>query len=268
MLESELAAIADIAPSLHTLSGARVARISRNLVIKKSMLTLPSEAEAMKLVSQRTSIHLPRVYRSFTVYGTGGIYDSTGYIVMDYIDGVCLSKCWEKLLPNEREDVIRQVVDMIRELQSLQIPLVGPIGGGPSHGRWFSIYGSGPFTGVSDFEEYCNGRLEIAKRTRKTPTSTPPFKFSSFVMTHQDIATRNLILDPDGRLYLIDWGCAGAYPPIFEAATIARELDDDEFSHSVLQRLEYNQQAFQQLMSIRAVLHFFDDTDVSSYNTV
>ena len=137
MSESELAAIANTAPSLHTLGDARVARISRNLVIKKSMLILPSEAEGMKLVSQRTSIHLPRVYRSFTVYGTGGIYDSTGYIVMDYIDGICLSKCWEKLLPNEREDVIRQVVDMIRELQSLHIPLVGPIGGGPSHGRWF-----------------------------------------------------------------------------------------------------------------------------------
>lgn len=240
MSESDLAALADTAPSLHTLSGARVARISRKLVIKKSMLTLPSEAEAMRLVSQRTSIHLPRVYRSFTVYGTGGIYDSTGYIVMDYIDGICLSKCWEKLLPSEREDVIHQVVDMIRELQSLHLPLVGPIGGGPSRGKWFSIYGSGPFPGVSDLQEYCNGRLEMAKTTGNTPTSTPPSKLSNVVMIHQDIASRNLLLDHSRRLYLIDWGCAGACPPIFEAATLARESDDDEFAHSVLQRLEYD----------------------------
>ena len=85
-------------------------------------------------------------------------------------------------------------------------------------------------------------------------------------MIHQDIAPRNLVLHPSGRLYLIDWGCAGAYPPIFEAAALARESDDDGFSHSVLQRLEYNQQALQQLMGIRAVLHFFNDTDVSFCN--
>ncbi|EXJ82324.1 hypothetical protein A1O3_06137 [Capronia epimyces CBS 606.96] len=151
--ESELAAIADTAPSLHTLCGARVARISRNLVIKKSPLTLPSEAEAMKLVAQKTSIYLPRVYRSFLVYGTGGIYDSTGYIVMSYVDGVCLSQCWEKLLPDERENIIGQVAEIIWQLQYLHIPLPGPIGGGPSNRRWFSAYGSGPFTSVSDFED-------------------------------------------------------------------------------------------------------------------
>lgn len=112
--QSELVAIADTAPSLHTLCGARVARISRNLVIKKSTLTLSSEAEAMKLVAQKTSILLPRVYRSFTIYGTGGIYDSTGYIVMSYIDGVCLSQCREKLLPDERENIIGQVAELPR----------------------------------------------------------------------------------------------------------------------------------------------------------
>jgi serine/threonine protein kinase len=249
--------MADTAPSLHTLCGARVARISRNLVVKKSTLTLSSEAEAMKLVAQKTSIYLPWVYRSFTIYGTGGIYDSTGYIVMSYIDGVCLSQCWKKLLPDERENIIGQVAEIIRQLQSLHILLPGPIGGGPSHGRWFSMYGSGPFTGVSDFEDYCNGRLEIAKRTGNTPTTTPPFKFPTFVMTHLDITPRNLILDPSGRLYLIDWGFAGAYPPIFEAATIACESDCDEFSNLLFHKLIYDQQALQQLMSIRAVFIFF-----------
>lgn len=109
-------------------------------MIRKSTSTLPSDAEAMKLVARKTSIYLPKVYRSFTIYGTGGIYDSTGYIVMSYIDGVCLSKCWESLLPDEREQIVDQVIDMIRQLQSLYIPLLGPIDGGPSHGKWSSIW--------------------------------------------------------------------------------------------------------------------------------
>lgn len=142
-------------------------------MIRKSTSTLPSDAEAMKLVAQKTSIYLPKVYRSFTIYGTGGIYDSTGYIVMSYIDGVCLSKCWESLLPDEREQIVYQVIDMIRQLQSLYIPLPGPIDGGPSHGKWSSIYGAGPFTSISDFEDYCDGRLEITRRTGNALTGAP-----------------------------------------------------------------------------------------------
>lgn len=264
MPESELAAIADTAPALHALCGARVARISQKLVIKKSQLILPSEAEAMRLVAQKTSIALPRVYRSFNIDGTGGIFDSTGYIVMSYVEGICLASCWQQLLPHERENVINQVLDAIRQLQSIHLSSPGPIGGGPSYGKWFSIYGSGPFTGPSDFENHFNGRLETAKRTRNAPISTPAFEFSSFVMAHLDISPRNLILDPHGRLHLIDWGFAGAYPPFFEAATLACESECAEFSSLALQRLVYDQQAVHQLMSIRSVLHFIDHTDVSS----
>lgn len=265
MPESELAALADTAPALHSLCGTRVARISRDLVIKKAPLTLPSEAEAMRMVAQKTSIRLPQVYRSFTIYGNGGIFDSTGYIVMSYVDGVCLSECWEKLPSDKRESVIGQVVDIVQQLQSLYISVPGPIGGGPSQGKWFSIYGSGPFTDLQDFEDYFNKRLEMAMQTGNASPSTNSFKFSAFVMTHSDITPRNLILDSDGRIHLIDWGYAGAYPPIFEAATIARGSDFEDFDKLVLQQLKYDQQALQQLMSIHGVLHFTDPTDVSFY---
>ncbi|KAF2462159.1 kinase-like domain-containing protein [Lineolata rhizophorae] len=266
----ELVAAAATAPALHALSSTRVARVSQDLVIKSSHSVLPSEAEAMKMVSQKTSIHLPRVYRSFTIQGTDGIYDSTGYIVMDYVDGCSLTDCWSGLTVREREDIVKQVVDIIRQLQSLRLPKPGPIGGGPSKGTWFSCYGAGPFANRSEFEEYFNQRLEIAKKTGSGGTQghTPPFRFSTFVMTHLDITPRNLILDPKGRLWLIDWGYAGAYPPIFEPATLACQSECPDFNDLVLQRLAYDDQSFQQLIGIRGVLHFRGAIDVCHFHAL
>jgi len=111
--QQELIAAAATAPSLHTLGSTKIARVSRNLVIKKCPQLLPAEAEAMRLVTQKTSIRIPKIYRYFNIYGTGGIYNSTGYIVMDYVKGTLLSNCWRDLVLNQRENIVHQVADMI-----------------------------------------------------------------------------------------------------------------------------------------------------------
>lgn len=222
----------------------------------------------MKLVAQKTSIRLPKVYRSFNVYGTGGIYDSTGYIVMDYIEGASLAKSWKDLSSTECEKAIEQVTDMISQLQSLHIPTPGPLADAPSRGGWFSDYGSGPFRGVSDFQDYFNTRLAIAKRTGNAPIDTPNFNFSTFVMTHLDISPRNLIRDPQGQLWLIDWGYAGGYPTIMEAATLACQLEYPDFNRLVLERIPYDDQELQQFMRVRAAKRFMDPSDVSYYSDI
>lgn len=40
-------------------------------------------------------------------------------------------------------------------------------------------------------------------------------------MCHLDFNERNVLLDDEGKAWLIDWGMAGAYPPWFEKAKIA-----------------------------------------------
>ena len=49
------------------------------------------------------------------------------------------------------------------------------------------------------------------------------------VLTHQDIAPRNLILDPFGQLWLIDWAYVGVYPKGFEQSSISKQARNDEF---------------------------------------
>ena len=38
----------------------------------------------------------------------------------------------------------------------------------------------------------------------------PPFYFTEYVLTHQDISPRSLILGEDGLVWLVDW-VAGSY---------------------------------------------------------
>ncbi|OBT49687.1 hypothetical protein VE04_10270, partial [Pseudogymnoascus sp. 24MN13] len=52
------------------------------------------------------------------------------------------------------------------------------------------------------------------------------FLDDELVLTHQDIAPRNIILDAEGKAWLIDWAYAGAYPRGFERAAMVRQCED------------------------------------------
>ena len=41
-----------------------------------------------------------------------------------------------------------------------------------------------------------------------------------YVLTHHDLAPRNLLLSPSGELWLLDWDLAGFYPIYFEYASM------------------------------------------------
>ncbi|KAI9820415.1 MAG: hypothetical protein M1832_003748 [Thelocarpon impressellum] len=63
--------------------------------------------------------------------------------------------------------------------------------------------------------------MEAAKHgTVQEPTGYVPETPSKFVMTHHDLAPRNLLVDPAGQLWLLDWDLAGWYPRYFEYAAM------------------------------------------------
>lgn len=51
------------------------------------------------------------------------------------------------------------------------------------------------------------------------------------MMCHMDIHERNLILDDQGNVWLIDWAFAGMYPIYFETASILRHGRQTYFQH-------------------------------------
>ncbi|KAI9785386.1 MAG: hypothetical protein M1839_000405 [Geoglossum umbratile] len=203
---------------------------------------LPSEAETMRFATANTTIRIPKVHLSFNVPELS-YFGTIGYIVMDYIEGVCLESCWGNLDLRKRQDVVKQVSEIIQQLQSVQLDRLG-------QGRWFTDYSAGPFASRQEIENWFNHKLTICKETENARRDIPSFNFPTFVLTHQDISPRNLILDPSGQIWLIDWAFSGAYPPRFEAATLTDQAQFPDFSQQVLERIHMNPRGIEQLRSI------------------
>lgn len=219
---------------LHHLGATKVVRLSRHLVMKGGGSVLPCEAKTLNLVASKTGIRAPRVHRSFQVEDETQYFGTKGYIVMDFISGQPLDECWTDLPYDNQRQIAMQIADMIKEMQSVVISQPGPLGGGSFRGRFFTDYSAGPFKDSAEVQGWFNHKLDICKHVNQCPKDIPPFRFTTFVLTHQDISPRNLILDRNGEVWLIDWAHAGAYPPAFESAALLAQQFFTGFNEAVL----------------------------------
>ena len=221
--------------------GAGVVRLSKTLVLKAGLTVSEAEAENMTFAATRVGIRVPRVYRTFK----RNITDTKirGYIVMDYIPGQTVEECWGSLNDSDKQDVAAQVAALINQMQSKTFNFLppGPIGGTSGallQGCWFSTYGAGPFETLQSLEDWCNHKLDVCLRFKQAPVDTPRFTFRDVVLTHQDLAPRNIILDKEKKVWLIDWGHAGIFPKGFEhAAFVVQSASHEEFTSLVLSHL-------------------------------
>ncbi|KAG2001258.1 hypothetical protein GB937_010327 [Aspergillus fischeri] len=223
--DESLADLLKSAPILHDLGQTTVVRLSKNLVLKGGGNVLPCEAKVLQLVVSRSNIRAPRVHRSLQSMDDTQFFGTMGYIVMDYIDGEPLDGCWGDLSDEQKLDIAKQTAQMIIEI-------------------------AGPFKDVSEFEGWFNHKLDICKKYNHAPQDLPPFKFTQFVLTHQDISPRNLILGRNGLVWLVDWVDAGSYPPAFETAALWSQSQFADFNDMVLSLLPRYPLEEQQLDSI------------------
>lgn len=149
-------------------------------MLKCGPLVHPSEGRALKFVKAKTSILVPRVYRSFQVDDPFEFYGTRGYLVMDYIKGQDMGGCW-----------IHLTAAMIQQLQFQQLVLSQEVRVGVD----CSDYGAGTFNSGSEMEAWFNHRLTICKCYNHAPHDIPSFDFhfQKFVLVHQDISPRNMI---------------------------------------------------------------------------
>ncbi|KAJ5853903.1 hypothetical protein N7534_006446 [Penicillium rubens] len=248
--DKTLAILLESAPVLHEFGAIKVVRLSRDLVMKGGGTVLPCEAKTLNLVASRTGIRAPRVHRSFQVEDDTQYFGTKGYIVMDFIPGQPLDKCWADLTSDNQRQIAIQIAEMIKEMQSVVISQPGPPGGGPFRGRFFTDYSAGPFKDSAEFQGWFNHKLDICKHVKQCPKDIPPFQFTTFVLTHQDISPRNLILDQNGEVWLVDWAFAGAYPPAFESAALLAQQFFTGFNEAVLSLIPRFPEEERQLDSI------------------
>ncbi|KAF2757101.1 phosphotransferase family protein [Pseudovirgaria hyperparasitica] len=258
MPKEELMAYGQDAPVLHSLGGLKVVRLSKTLVMKFGPTVLASEGETMRYVTTKfPDVRLPRVYRYFDINQPSSYSDSgvEGYIVMDYIDGVSLDTCWDELNSGLQDSVVDQVAAMINQLQSIHNDHPGVIGGGASCGIVFSDYGAGPFPTREIFQKWIKWKLCLSKYFKQALPDTLPLQCPYFVLVHGDLSPRNLILDTRNQVWLIDWGCTGFYPPIFEAAAVKHQVKFKSFSRLLLPRIYNNPKELAQLEDCSYGIH-------------
>lgn len=262
MSTDELLTAYNTGPRIHDYFGKRIVRISKSLVMKGGPEVTEREAHNMRYALEKLSLPLPKVHCVFTVADKtktkvkipvvkskeqkGGTLGS--FIVMDYIHGKTVEQYWDTAdLPLCRS-VAKQVADIVNKMQSTPVgdtlPL-GPISDaersrGKWTGPWFTDYGAGPFASLEELEAWLNHKIDVCIRVQELPADWPRFelKEADLVLTHQDIAPRNLIVDVDSdgggggnpKVWLVDWQCAGVFPRGFEQAVLREQAGGiDEF---------------------------------------
>ncbi|KAI7759982.1 hypothetical protein LZL87_010404 [Fusarium oxysporum] len=212
---------------LHDYGDVIIPRISKHLVIKGGPGVAKSEAENMKFGSETLGLPIPKVHRAFTaeIPEDPDLPETPlvegHFIVMDYIKGSTIDKSWQSMDTATKETVAQQVADTTNKMQStaLNHMPVEPIGRAQDakfQGPWVTDYGAGLFATLGELADWCNHKIDVDIMVKQLTPETRRFKFEDIVLTHQDLALRNLVLDNDMKVWVIDWGCAGVYPKDFE----------------------------------------------------
>lgn len=206
---------------------APVYRITSDAVAKRVDNIDQTEAYTMQYVSERTTIPVPTIRRVLPSHSD----PESHWIIMDYVRGQTLFRCWSGLRWWKKLYIIWTLRRYIRELHRL--PLSDPDTPGPidghgrplrCHGLPFPYTGAGPFAsfrelaGWFDYQQYCH-RVRLHRGWGVLHWSCPPFPQATeppLVLCHGDLHHRNILLDEAGRVWLVDWGNAGVYPPWWE----------------------------------------------------
>ncbi|KAF8298249.1 hypothetical protein DL93DRAFT_2068050, partial [Clavulina sp. PMI_390] len=191
------------------------------------------EAETLVLINSRTSIPCPR-YRG--LIPTSYIMAKT-MLLMEYVpDNLSLKNAWPNLSLWQKLRVLWTIRDYVRQLHNLQDPrctVPGPLAR-PSSVTGGSLepypirhvfFPSGPdgdcsFEDKASFAEFVLGEApsmpDVVREVSSDRSRFPVDLSAKFVFCHGDLSMNNILLDKNGVIWLIDYGCSGFYPPWFE----------------------------------------------------
>jgi aminoglycoside phosphotransferase (APT) family kinase protein len=201
---------------LQRFSCARLLSDGRTVVKTGSTIRM-AEADTMRLVRQKTSIPVPEVYNTYIDAQSGHVC-----IVMEFVQGERLDHAWPKLSEEDKNSIVIQLAGFFKQLRQIKGSFIGAVDGSPLDEQLFpdieGVYG--PFKTEDAFnralidawrKEYpddvfirilCKMQLDI--------------KDHDFVLTHNDIAVRNILVQGDKVSAVVDWGRSGFYPEYWE----------------------------------------------------
>ncbi|KAF8149944.1 kinase-like domain-containing protein [Crassisporium funariophilum] len=172
---------------------------------------------AMIYVQQRTSIPIPKVHMCFE-------HDGTTYIVMDRLKGLCLEQALDDATSQTLRGFATQLAGFVRELRALDPrTMMGSWPSGPYDNLFFDPPPLHEFRDVAEFHSYWIWRLGSEMGLPEVPLALRDVdRPCSVVLTHGDLAPRNIMVDGEKITGLVDWETLGWYPDFWESDTSKR----------------------------------------------
>lgn len=158
------------------------------------------------------------------------------FTIMEKIPGNTLNNVWTKLSWWHSFKLALQLRSFVKKLRSFTSPTAGSLETGECRSFWLKDrFGIPAHSGPSEFNAFyrywtnpiiARRPMQILRRGIPSdlipPIHIPIYKpipqDAQFVLTHHDLAPRNLLVSPSGELWLLDWDYAGYYPKSFEYA--------------------------------------------------
>lgn len=221
--------VVDFNPSLGDFLITPIFRITSDAVAKKVSSQHRSEAYVMQYVTEFTDILIPRVRRVLPERQFRNEY----WIVMDFVDGQTLLELWPRMSWWRRLYVVWTLRRYFHQLHAVPLPkpdIPGPFDGSGHpllcYSPQFPWKGIGPFASYGelarwhDYQRYCH-QVRLHEMFREL-WRCPKFDMSApLVLSHGDLHLRNVMVDGNGRVWLLDWGCAGVYPQWWDFTRLA-----------------------------------------------
>lgn len=193
-----------------------VFRIDAKTVVKTGDCVRLAEAEAMKLVREKTTIPVPKVYNAY-------INNATGHplIVMDFIEGDCLVDIWDGMDDEQKQHVTEQLRDHLSQLRKIEGSFIGSVDGTACEDPLFTddLGAYGPYENEAMFNQ---GIVKALKDTLSSGwvdtvcNMAMSMEGHKIVMTHSDLSPRNIIVQGSKVVAILDWEYSGYYPDYWE----------------------------------------------------
>ena len=179
-------------------------------VIKKTFNAM-NEALAIEYVQKNTSILVPDI-----------IYYSDEIIITKRIIGNSLEDVWEDLDYNLQNDILNQINKVYLQLYDCEEDFIGSFDKNIIHRDTGFISGT-----CKTLSSYINKLREENNMSLIETNINCKYKLS-----HGDLESRNIILDNENNIWIIDWEYAGFYPE-GSSDVIPEFLIEDERAESI-----------------------------------
>ncbi|KAF4976150.1 hypothetical protein FZEAL_7169 [Fusarium zealandicum] len=219
---------------LNETSGARVVRIQQ-CIIKYGVYVEPTEAHNMLYVAKSTAVPVPKVYASYQRQDKRKQKLIT-FIVMQYGQGTTLLSLWGTLGQDRKLSIANTLRTYFDQLRQLQHPgYFGNINGGPPLDDLFSetqVAGDIKSSFVTEeqlvecilriYATETGERMAHKAHYHQNGLPTALHSDSAPVFTHNDFQRKNIMVQDDGAVVIIDWEFASWYPIYWEYSTATR----------------------------------------------